>query len=64
MQNENPPKQRIPEKEAAPYIGMSKMYLRISRMRGDGPPYLKIGRAVRYDVRDLDRWLESKRVAG
>jgi len=64
MQNENPQKQRIPEKEAAPYIGMSKMYLRISRMRGDGPPYLKIGRAVRYDVRDLDKWLESKRIAG
>jgi predicted DNA-binding transcriptional regulator AlpA len=64
MANHNQPKQRIPEKEAAPYIGMSTMFLRISRMRGDGPPYLKIGRSVRYDTADLDRWLESKRVEG
>jgi hypothetical protein len=63
MSNEYP-KQIITEKEAAPYTGMSPMYLRIARMRGDGPPYLKIGRAVRYDIRDLDVWLQSKRKAG
>lgn len=62
MSTENPTKQRIPEKEAAPYIGMSRMFLRISRMRGTGPTYLKLGRSVRYDVRDLDSWLESRRV--
>ena len=57
-------KQILKEKEAAPYTGMSRMYLRIARMRGDGPPYLKIGRAVRYDIRDLDAWLQTKRKAG
>ena len=62
MNDQKSPKQRIPEKEAAPYIGMSEMYLRVARMKGGGPPYLKIGRAVRYDVRDLDKWLETKKV--
>lgn len=56
------------EKEAAIYIGMSVPFLRQSRMDGnrenrtDAPPYLKIGRAVRYLREDLDRWLEFNRV--
>ena len=62
MNHEDIPQYRIREKPAAKYIGMSVPFLRLGRMRGDGPPYLKIGRAVRYDVRDLDRWLESRRV--
>ncbi len=32
-------------------------------MKGGGPDYLKVGRAVLYDIRDLDRWLESKKVS-
>ncbi len=59
---------RVKEGEAARYIGMSCMYLRISRCEGHrqgrtpGPPYYKIGRSVRYDLADLDRWLEQRRV--
>jgi predicted DNA-binding transcriptional regulator AlpA len=57
------PKLRIKEPEAARYIDMSASYLRLSRMgRADGPPFLKIGRAVRYDIRDLEAWLEKKRI--
>lgn len=50
------------EQEAAPYCGVSVSYLRQSRTRHsdiEGPPYLKIGRAVRYRQADLDAWLES-----
>lgn len=56
------------EDGAAEYIGMSTSYLRMDRLRGNvgnrtpGPPYYKIGRSVRYDVRDLDTWLEQRRV--
>ena len=53
--------------EAAHYIGMSESFLRQSRMDGmrenhtPGPPFVKIGRAVRYLVADLDAWLEKFR---
>ena len=49
--------------EAANYIGMSESWLRQSRMRGnpDAPPYLKIGKSVRYLKADLDAWLDRLR---
>lgn len=56
------------EEGAADHIGMSVSYLRMDRLRGNvgkrtpGPPYYKIGRSIRYDVRDLDAWLEGRRV--
>ncbi len=49
--------------EAANYIGMSESWLRQSRMRGnpDAPPYIKIGKSVRYLKADLDAWLDRLR---
>ena len=62
-QNSNAP---LKEDEAAKLIGMSVSYLRLSRMRGstkctDAPPFVRIGKAIRYLPRDLDAWLESRR---
>ena len=54
--------QKLKEPEAAEYLNMSRPWLRLGRMRRNGPPYLKIGRSVRYDIRDLDAWLEKHRV--
>jgi hypothetical protein len=56
----------IDERAAAEYIGMSSSFLRLSRMRGatkclTAPPFIRIGKAVRYLPRDLDAWLESRR---
>ena len=51
------------EADAAFYCGMSVSFLRQDRSNGHrarrtrGPPYLKIGRAVRYRRKDLDQWL-------
>ncbi len=55
--------QTLPDREAAIYIGMSESWLRQSRMTGnpDAPPFLKIGRSVRYLRADLDIWLERRR---
>lgn len=59
----------LKEKDAAIYIGMSVSFLRQSRMEGNrkgrtpAPPYIKIGRAVRYLVDDLDSWLIENRVS-
>lgn len=53
----------LTDAEASRYIGMSTSWLRQSRMRGDpqAPPYVKIGRSVRYLRDDLDGWLEQHR---
>jgi predicted DNA-binding transcriptional regulator AlpA len=58
-----PTAQTIVESDAAYYIGMSVSWLRQSRANGnqDAPPYLKIGRAVRYRISDLDEWLSGRR---
>jgi predicted DNA-binding transcriptional regulator AlpA len=56
----------LTEKQAAKYIGMSRSFLRQSRMDGNrnnrtpGPPWIQVGsRSIRYRVEDLDEWIES-----
>ncbi len=53
----------LKDPEAARYIGMSESWLRQSRMRGNpgAPPYIKIGKSVRYLKTDLDDWLDRLR---
>lgn len=43
--------------EAAEYVGLSRQYLEIARYRGDGPAWIRIGRAVRYRRSALDEWM-------
>ena len=43
--------------EAAHYLRMSKQFLEIARHRGDGPPYIKLARVVRYHRPSLDQWM-------
>jgi len=44
--------------EAAAYLGLSTSTLAKMRLRGDGPPYNKLGsRIVVYDQQKLDQWL-------
>lgn len=43
--------------EAADYVGLGKSTLDKFRLTGRGPRFVKIGRRVLYDVRDLDGWL-------
>lgn len=53
------------ETEAAHYCGLSAAFFRAARVgRCEGPPYIRVGRAVVYLRTDLDRWLESRRVGG
>jgi hypothetical protein len=49
----------IKEKDASCYLGMSVAWLRQCRMRGRGPKYLQLGRAVRYRVQDLNEYLAA-----
>lgn len=47
--------------EVQEHFGLSRRFLEISAVRGDGPPMVKIGRAVRYTVGDLRSWIEARR---
>ena len=49
--------------DAAKLLGLSASYLNQSRLRGDGPAYVKISpTCVRYRRADLDTWVAGRTV--
>ena len=50
-------------KEVAAKFGLGVRYLETARTQGDGPAFIRLGRAVRYRVRDINQWLDSRRVS-
>jgi predicted DNA-binding transcriptional regulator AlpA len=65
-----PPPELLTDKEAAEYLGVSVSFLRKRRMEGarqgkaPPPPFIRLGRLCRYQPKDLDAWLEARKVAG
>ncbi len=51
----------IKEQKAADTLGLSVATLRRWRWSGNGPGFVKIGRAVRYDPTELQAFIESGR---
>lgn len=49
----------LPPAEVAETLGVSVRTLYAWRYAGEGPPALKLGKYVRYDADDLDRWLKE-----
>ena len=47
-------------KEAARVLKVSLSWLAKARMRGDGPPYIRIGRSIRYTEAALIQWMKSR----
>ena len=47
------------ERDLASLLNLSVKTLRNWRLSGYGPPYLKVGRLVRYRVSGLNVWLKS-----
>ena len=47
--------------QTAELLQVSQSWLNKSRLVGCGPPFLKLGRRVLYDVGDLEHWLTTKR---
>lgn len=43
-------------------FGLSRRFLEVSAVRGDGPSMVKIGRSVRYRAGDVRAWIEARRV--
>ena len=55
------PSQYINEKEAAKYLGISHRTLQGLRVKGGGPPFLKIRKMVRYKAADLIEWTDGNK---
>lgn len=49
-------------RDAARYLSSSHSTLAKMRCAGGGPSFTRIGRAVRYQRSDLDKWMEAGRV--
>jgi len=53
-------------KDAAKYIGMSAGFLAVARCHGNlsnrtpAPPFIRIGRTIRYDLQELDEWIDAR----
>lgn len=46
-------------REAASFLRVSESWLAKARMRGDGPPFVKVGRSIRYPESALLGWTKS-----
>jgi predicted DNA-binding transcriptional regulator AlpA len=46
--------------EAAKILRMSVSWLAKRRMHGNGPPYIRIGRSIRYSEIGLMQWMKSR----
>ncbi len=52
----------VNENIAAEALGVSVSKLQKFRVTGDGPAFVKIGRQVRYDLRELQKYVEQNTV--
>jgi hypothetical protein len=52
---------KLPVQEAAAHLNLSVSCLNKKRVDGSGPPFLKLGRRIVYDIYDLERWAAQTR---
>jgi hypothetical protein len=52
-------KQMLNERKVAQMLDVTVRVLQYWRQIGDGPNYYKVGRFVRYDAADINRFLEG-----
>jgi predicted DNA-binding transcriptional regulator AlpA len=48
-------------RDTANLLRLSASWLAKARMRGDGPPYVKLGRSIRYTEAGILEWMRSRR---
>lgn len=61
MNHQNPTGPNLRTDAAARYLGLSTSVLAKMRMRGDGPPFIKMGRrVVIYRLADLVAWMDDR----
>jgi len=50
----------LDESGVATHLRISRSLLRKWRRTNQGPPFLKLGKAVRYDSQAIDSWLRAQ----
>ena len=55
------PKRLVRTPELSRYLRMSPRTLEKWRAAGQGPPFLKSGACVLYDLDEVDAWLDARR---
>lgn len=53
----------VDTKGAAHHTGLAANTLNNMRTRGNGPRFMKLGKAVRYRIADLDAWMAARTIA-
>ena len=49
--------------QAADFLGLKKGTLEVWRSQGRGPTFVKLGRAIRYRLKDIEDFINSQTVA-
>lgn len=52
---------RMINRKEAQALGFSQRFLELAALTGDGPPFIKLGRSVRYRVGDLLDFIDQHR---
>ncbi len=50
----------LTQSEVAERLGTSERFLEVRRVTGGGPPFVKVGRIVRYRPAAVDAWIEQR----
>ena len=50
----------LTSKQAARRLNLSVSWLAKRRLAGDGPPYIKLGGAIRYAENSLQQWMKGQ----
>lgn len=56
------PERLLSRTEVEKIFGISRRFLEIAAVKGNGPPMVRLGRSVRYRYDDLSDWIDGRRV--
>lgn len=63
MHNELPDERLLSRDQVAAHFGLSRRFLELAALSGEGPPMRRIGkRSVRYLAGDVRAWLDERKV--
>jgi len=60
--NDNQPAEYLDEKALCALLGISSVTATKWRAKAKGPPFIKVGRLVRYRRSDVDAWLRANTI--
>jgi predicted DNA-binding transcriptional regulator AlpA len=49
----------LTESQLAAHLGMARITLAQWRSKGFGPPFMRVGRSIRYRLTDVNKWAEA-----